>query len=405
MSILADPAGTEDIMRPQIRQNRKMPELIMFFLLLTSVPSIALTIPACQYVPRLGRIRLWHASDWRPSFFVPCQSIWRENMLIRNIAVIGAGISGVTAARILRGQGFRIRIFEKSRGCGGRMATRRSSGYEFDHGAQFFTVRDPVFQEIVEDCMSEKIVEPWLGRFATLNDRQILLETEDIGRYVGVPRMSRVVRYLAAGTSVMFNTKVDRLSRIGGRWQLISEEEALPDCFDAVILAIPPDQAAAVLGSEQGLFPQLRQTSLLPCWAVMTAFEHPLKLSFDGAWVHNSSLSWIARNSSKPQRQHHECWVLHGTSEWSREEFDQDPKWICSHLLSTFFEETEHEILTPSWLSSHRWRYASAASSLSDGSFWDPASRLGICGDWCQGSRVEAAFLSGKGLAEKILVS
>jgi predicted NAD/FAD-dependent oxidoreductase len=137
----------------------------------------------------------------------------------------------------------------------------------------------------------------------------------------------------------------------------------------------------------------------------MTAFEHPLKLSFDGAWVHNSSLSWIARNSSKPQRQQHECWVLHGTSEWSREEFDQDPKWICSHLLSTFFEETEHEILTPSWLSSHRWRYASAASSLSDGSFWDPASRLGICGDWCRGSRVEAAFLSGKGLAEKILVS
>ena len=44
----------------------------------------------------------------------------------RHIAIIGAGIAGVTAARTLLQAGHRVTLIEKSRGVGGRMSTRRT---------------------------------------------------------------------------------------------------------------------------------------------------------------------------------------------------------------------------------------------------------------------------------------
>jgi predicted NAD/FAD-dependent oxidoreductase len=135
----------------------------------------------------------------------------------------------------------------------------------------------------------------------------------------------------------------------------------------------------------------------------MTAFERPLNLPFDAAFVKDSSLSWVSRNSSKPQRKDPECWVLHGSPEWSRKHFDAQPEWVTKTLLSEFFEVTRQPACEASWIMAHRWRYAQAVDPDSTGFFWDSEARLGVCGDWCHGSRVEGAFLSGKAIAERIM--
>ena len=91
-------------------------------------------------------------------------------MTIHRVAIVGAGMSGLSAASILAAEGLDVQIFEKSRGCGGRMATRRSSGFEIDHGAQYFTVREDSFRNAVNDWLDLGIAAPWEGRIAVFED-------------------------------------------------------------------------------------------------------------------------------------------------------------------------------------------------------------------------------------------
>jgi len=318
------------------------------------------------------------------------------------IAVIGAGLSGATVSAALTKAGYSVRIFEKSRGMGGRMATRRSSGFEFDHGAQYFTVKSEVFQKKVEDWVGKGLAAPWEARMATLEEGRLLLKPQRLVRFVGVPRMNSIVREMLEGLEVELNTRIDRVVRAEESWKLVSENRKSGDSFDVLILAIPPAQARVLLGPVANSFSGKLDTVMDACWAVMAAFDAPLDLAFDAAFVNGSALSWTARDSSKPARRDRESWVLHGSREWSREKVETDPEFVLRELLDEFFRQTGIKAAVPSWSSAHRWLYAQAAEPLMEGCLWDPEIRLGLCGDWCRGSRVEGAFLSGKDLAGRI---
>ena len=318
------------------------------------------------------------------------------------IAVIGAGLSGATVAAALTNAGYSVRIFEKSRGMGGRMATRRSSGFEFDHGAQYFTVKSEVFGKAVKGWVNKGLAAPWEARFASLEAGNLRLKPQRMPRYVGIPRMNSIVREMLNGIEVELNTRVVRAFRSGKYWALESEDCAIDDSFDALIMAIPPAQARELLGPVANSFSGKLDTVMDACWAVLAAFDGPVDLAFDAAFVNGSSLSWIARNSSKPARRDRESWVLHGSREWSREKVEAEPEFVLQELLDEFFRQTGIKAAVPSWSSAHRWLYAQASEPLMDGCLWDPEIGLGLCGDWCRGSRVEGAFLSGKDLAGRI---
>ena len=317
-------------------------------------------------------------------------------------AIVGAGMSGLSAARILTRSGLEVRVFEKSRGRGGRMATRRSTGFEFDHGAQYFTARDEAFVRAVSTWVDEEVAAPWVGRVVELANGTIKLKGEQPCRYVGIPRMNSVCGHLARDFDISFETRVTGLLRRKGRWYLRLNQEDHPKPFDVLILTTPPAQAADLL-QEQQPFGELLETKMNPCWAVMVAFEHPLELAFDGAFVNNSSLSWISRNSSKPGRGDAECWVLHGSPAWSRDHVEAEREWVAEQLLRRFFRDTGCEDAPVAWIGAHRWRYAQTAQPLDSGYLWDAGTCLGVCGDWCNGSRVEGAFLSGRALGKAII--
>lgn len=324
-------------------------------------------------------------------------------MAIKRIAIIGAGLSGLTAARKLQEGSLDVRVFEKSSDCGGRMSTLNSSNFSFDFGASFFTAKNQSFQEVVNDWSSRGLAALWDREFAIIGKRNTIFEKEKVARYVGTPAMSSIINFLSKGISVALEKEIVSIERWDNVWKLKSQEGPLEEEFDAVLMAVPPAQAISILGQNRDQFSELQELKMLPCWVIMAAFNNRLDLPYDAAFVHDSKLSFIARHSSKPGREDSENWILHGSPEWTLGHFDLDPKLVSDHLVRTVFKETGLPYQTPSWSRAHRWRYALAANPLSQEFFWSRENQLGICGDWCNGSRVEDAYLSGRGLAEKIL--
>ncbi len=326
------------------------------------------------------------------------------------VAVVGAGMAGLIAARTLADHGIEVEIFEKSRGVGGRMATRRTPcGLTFDHGAQYFTTRDARFNRYVKSWIEDGIVQPWQGRVVEIRNGSITAEKSDTARFVGVPTMNALTRHLADGLTVRRETTVQSLQRscVGGvrRWELLSaDREALGE-YDCVVVNCPPAQASALLRPHTSLAQTIDQGSMRPCWAVMVQTQSLNDLPYDGAFVADNPLSWMSRNDSKPGRtnQHGSCWVFHANPDWSQRHLEMSADEVLPLLLSAAGEATGRDVQPMTDAAAHRWRFAIPLGSLDREALWDPIECLGACGDWCAGPRVEGAFLSGSAMAGELL--
>ncbi len=174
---------------------------------------------------------------------------------VPHVAVIGAGISGLFAARTLADHGLKVTVIEKSRGVGGRMATRRvEGGASFDHGAQYFTVRDPRFRRYVESWIENGLVTSWPDKeicvdqkIFVLNDGMIQSESTSERRFVAVPAMNAICRHLASGLEIQIQTRVARVETTDGGIQLFDEQANSLGLFDRLIVSAPAEQTAELL--------------------------------------------------------------------------------------------------------------------------------------------------------------
>lgn len=319
------------------------------------------------------------------------------------VAIIGAGLAGLTLARFLTGTGFPVKVFDKGRGPAGRMSTRRQDGGTFDHGAQYFTAREPGFQRMVGTWVEQGVAAEWRGRFGSLEHGTVTPKTDGPVRYVGVPGMSAVAQQLASGVDLRCGVRVEHVRREAGGWALTSESGEALGAFDVVVAAVPAPQAVPLLSGAPGLAARAAGVSMEPCWAVMASFDAPVPLPLDGVFIHGSSLSWAARDSSKPGRPPGERWVLHASPEFTREHLEDAPEAVAPRLVEAFARAAGVE-LRPREAVAHRWRYARAEPALTEGALFDERTGLGACGDWCAGSRVEGAFVSAVALSRRLAI-
>ncbi len=339
----------------------------------------------------------------------------------QHFAIVGAGMAGITCARTLQKAGHRVTVFEKSGGLGGRMATRDSAFGSFDHGAQYFTARDARFLLALQTT-------PQLCKRWSANTVQVL---DELGRvaaaglptheahWVATPDMKSLLAgwaepLLRAG-QIEMQTKMVRIeldSVQPGQWQLraqgADDSQHVFSGFDAVILAIPAAQAQALLQASRQMpawSEQINAVRVAPCWTLMLAFPQAVQPGlttlgpqWNAARSTHHRIAWLARESSKPGRSAIERWTVQASAAWSQEHLHNDVARVEAKLLKAFTEVTGIRA-EPAHVDSQRWLYAKTVTPLGKSHLWDVKKRLGVCGDWCLGHRVEDAFVSGLELA------
>ena len=320
------------------------------------------------------------------------------------VAVVGAGLAGLTAARILVDQGRDVVVVDKGRHPGGRMSTRRTVHGCFDHGAQYFTARDERFLRHVANWRKRGLVDIWDARIAVVNEQQIAEESGTTERYVAVPGMNALCEEMAAQLpQCRLSWHVNRIGYEDGQWTLRSTEgERL--VADTLLLTVPPPQAMALVRDNEAA-QLLANIEMQPCWALMAVFDRPLLRDHDAAFVNHGPLSWLARQASRPGRAEVEAWVLHATPEWSAEHLEDCREKIRTQLIRAALDISIAQPVQVEFAVAHRWRYALARKPIEKGVVWFQDQRMAIAGDWCHGSRVEGAFLSGAAAAARILAS
>jgi renalase len=318
------------------------------------------------------------------------------------VAIVGAGMSGLSCATTLVKGGASVTVYDKGRAPAGRMSTRREA-VQFDHGAQYFTARDEAFSFEISRLKDAGCVAEWTPRLVAIDaiDR-VPRPATDVPRFVGVPGMSAVAHALAAPLDVQSRITVSSIARGADGWRLRSSEAELPGRFDAVVLTTPPSQAVPLLGAHP-FTDTVASAEMAPCWAVMASWAEAVDVSFDAAFVNDGPLSWIARDGSKPGRTHPHAWVLHASAAWSVDHLELSAERVVPLLLRAFEAVVGRPVQAVSFATAHRWRYASVVRALEQSHLWDATAGLGVAGDWCGGPRVEGAWLSGRALARAIL--
>ena len=336
------------------------------------------------------------------------------------VAVVGAGISGLACARILQDRGHNVFVFDKGRGPGGRTSTRREGEWRFDHGAQFFRVRDERFARAAAEWLERGVIALWKPNLARITGGRAAPEPHRGDMFLPQPSMSALAQHLAGGLCVATANEVATISPIGQRWALLDAAgrtlSPIGEEFDALVLTTPPVQTAKLLATSgvTAFEDQLKAAVIAPCWAAMIVTDGLDLAPFDAAHVDGGPLAWIACESRKPLRTSMPdgrlAWVVHATPAWSREHLEKHQVAIAPKLAEAFADAlvtagVARTNISCSSVTAHRWRYALVERPAAVECCWSNEHRLALAGDWCLGGRIEAAYLSGCAAAGRILAS
>lgn len=318
-------------------------------------------------------------------------------------AVIGAGLAGVSLAHRLHQSGHRCLVFEKSRGRGGRLSTRRNDGWQADHGTQYFTARSPQFKEEVARWQqagwaSEWPITPW-----KLTRESLEMSPDTQARYVGSPAMNSMVHGLSDGLEFYSHTRIDRLERVDDGWRLWDEHGEHYGRFDAVLITAPLAQTLALLPTQAQALNAMKHARMTPTWATAIALQSPSGIEPDALFCNDGIVTWACRDSSKPGRpDQYETWMIHFSPAWTANHLDADTGLLlqqAQHLLERLAAKPVdiHDTFC------HRWLHARASSGEVTIPQWDSQQSIGLAGDWTIGSRLEDAWLSAHALADQLI--
>lgn len=331
-------------------------------------------------------------------------------MANQRVAVIGAGLAGAAAARALSARGFTPVLFDKGRGPGGRLSTRRADTewgeIRFDHGAQFLTAEGDSFSRFLTEAQEQGAAAQWEGRVVSIDRGGNAEALRARSRWVGTPAMNTLIKHALKDHDVSFAHRAIKAKGGPGKWMIHFEDGSSQGPFHALALTLPPEQLIDFLARSDGDYAEMITeaiaSEIAPCWAVMCVPETDADLGFDGAKLLGGALRWMARNNSRPGRSGPDGWVLHASPDWSRAFIDSDPETVARMLTEEAF--IRFGLPTPKYVKAHRWLYALVETAPCTAFALDDTGTVGCAGDWRLGGRAECGWDSGEALGESLQV-
>jgi predicted NAD/FAD-dependent oxidoreductase len=319
-----------------------------------------------------------------------------------DVLVIGGGIAGLTAARDLRTAGKNAIVLEKSRGFGGRAATRRWDGMPVDHGAQFFTARSPEFRAQVEDWLQRGVCFEWSrGFYRATEHGPKPPDGDNFPRYACREGMASLGRDLAGHdpSFVLRGAKATTVQSRDSIWEVCTEDGCIFSSR-ALIMTPPPPQSAGLLADiSPDASALLQSLPMAPCLAL--AARYP-RTEFPWCGIQsptNPVISWIGQDTSKRPDLHPEATVLvlHAAPDFSAANFDADEHLIARQMLETAGQLTRADLSAPQSWFLQRWRYALGAETAGEAARLLPGMPpLVLAGDAIAGGKIEGAWRSGR---------
>lgn len=331
------------------------------------------------------------------------------------IAVVGAGMSGLIAARELKRAGHEVLILEKSRGYGGRMATRyveNDKKLRLDHGVPGFAAHSSEFKTFVDALIKKDIIKSWSGSFASMHSKDDrTVGSEGSKRYFAPGGMNSIGKYLGKGLEIHNQQRVVKLEKIHDDydnlcWQLKCDSDLLIEA-DAVVISCPAPQALEILKTAEDqeqildLIQYLQTVTYDPEFALMVVYDGIEPLEWDVLEVEDPVIKFIS-NESKKRDLRKVSLVVHSTTDFAISNMDKEREevalltlWQLNSVLGKWAE-------SPNWKQLHFWRYSQANKWLKN-DFMEISGNgtpLALVGSYMNGNSVEAAYLSGMKLGK-----
>lgn len=324
-------------------------------------------------------------------------------------AIIGAGLAGAAAARVLAKAGVQTVLFDKGRGPGGRLSTRHVETplgeARLDHGAQFVTAETESFRGFLQSAERANAAAVWQARLVSIDRGANIAPLPDKPRWVGTPGMNALVKFALDGRAVQFGRRAQRLRGEPGAWTVVFEDGSEDGPFDRIGLTLPPEQLIDFLARSDGDFAEIiaeaRGSQIAPCWTAMAVLDAPFEAGFDGAKLLGGAVRWMARMGSRPGRTGPEAWVLQASPDWSDAFLESDADTVARQLTEEAFVRVG--LPEPVWSGAHRWRFAMVVTAPGTAAGLDETGTVGGGGDWRLGGKAESAWTSGEALGGALL--
>lgn len=333
-----------------------------------------------------------------------------------DVAIVGAGMAGLTCAQRLYQAGYRVVVVEKSRGLGGRLATRRLLNTHADHGVCYLKPKNERFKALLETLHDRALIKIWTDTIHHLDAEGRLQEppaAERSPRYASPAGFTAIAKFLATGLTVLQNQRVETVKLIDQTWHLQFEQPSRQNVVaKSLLVAIPAPQAVDLLAAlpDSELISQLKSVQFSPCISAIAVYPTD-RLSEISAlpWKavvcpHDSDLAWVGLDSSKQNSAAQPVFVLQSTATFADRHLEAvDLQPVGQLLLNKAARSLLPWLAAPQLLQVHRWRYAFPTQPLAERFLVANTDLPLVCaGDWCGGDRVESAFLSGWAAAEHL---
>jgi renalase len=314
-----------------------------------------------------------------------------------DVVVVGAGLAGLVCAQALQQRGYRVVVVEKSRGLGGRLATRRLPQGFADHGVRYLENQGDLSQQLIQVLLNQSVIHPWTTE-------------ENIQRYASPNGITAAAKVLANGLTIARGQRVQSVA-FDRLWDLTLEpvDQPMPNVVaKSLVMAIPAPQAVTLLEPLAELpgefLAKIRSLTFDPCMTAIATYADDLQLP---SWkaltlTQDEAIAWVCFENSKSDHATHPVLTVQSSAAFAEQNFDAEDLQAIGRQLLDRVAPVIPQLPAPDILQVHRWRYAFARNPLPETFLSADSLPLVCAGDWCGGRSIESALRSGLAAAAAI---